>query len=290
MTILYDGNGNEIKLNENISKFEVSDDYSTFEDNEGTARQSTITYQGEKLYPIVTQKQIKDKIKKYDGGVMITLGDSYTTYMNTSYFTPFATNHGLVHDYRGMASSTIAGSADGSTVGYHAFWVRLDEAIAQYQSDGGYILNGTAYTCDDVKLVIFMGGANDWTTVDADKGIDRIGNKDSTDKEQLYGACDYIFNKLLSTFTNADIIVILQPSSESKGNNIMQLKEGIVREVAERYGLPICDCIFEWYNPSNPKDASKYWKDDKLHLTADGHQAIITKLEKLINNLPFTRN
>ena len=70
----------------------------------------------------------------------------------------------------------------------------------------------------------------------------------------------------------------------------MQLKEGVVREMAERYGLPICDCIFEWYNPSNPIEATKYWQSDKLHLTADGHQAVIDKLEKVVNNLPFERN
>ena len=290
MPTLYDGNGNIIEMSSGgstgSSDFGVTE-YASYADNNGTARQAKLTYQGKTLYPITQQAQRQDKVKVYNGGVMFTLGDSYTAYMN-SFFTTFAGKHGLVQDNRGLASSTIAGSEDGSTVGYHAFWVRLDEAIAQYQA--GHAINGTTYTVDDVKLITFMGGANDWTTVDESQGIDRIGNRNSTNKEQLYGACDYIFNKLLSTFKNADIVVILQPSSASKGNNLMQLKEGIVREMAERYGLPICDCIFEWYNTSNPTEAAKYWQSDKLHLTADGHQAVIDKLEKVVNNLPFSRN
>ena len=290
MTTLYDGNGNVIEISGGTGSgdFGVTE-YASYTDNNGTARQAKLTYQGKTLYPITQQAQRQDKVRVYDGGIMFTLGDSYTAYMKT-FFDTFATAHGLVQDNRGLASSTIAGSEDGSTVGYHAFWVRLNAAIAEYQADGGYTIGDTAYTCDDVKLITFMGGANDWHTVDEEQGIDRLGNRDSTDKEQLYGACDYIFNTLLSTFPNADIVVILQPSNEYKGNNSMQLKEGIVREMAERYGLPICDCIFEWYNPSNPNEATKYWQTDKLHLTADGHQAIIDKLEKIVNNLPITRN
>ena len=289
MADLYDGNGNPINISSGgtgSSDFSVID-YATYEDNNGSARQAKLTYQGKTLYPITNQAQRQDKVKVYNGGVMLTLGDSYTTYMKT-FFDTFATKHGLVQDNRGLVSSTIAGSEDGTTVGYHAFWVRLNAAISEYQA--GHAIGGTTYTLNDVKLITFMGGANDWTTVDASQGIDRIGNRDSTNKEQLYGACNYIFNTLLSTFPNADIVVILQPSNETKGNNIMQLKEGIVREMAERYGLPICDCIFEWYNPSNPNEATKYWQSDKLHLTAEGHQAVIDKLEKVVNNLPFERN
>lgn len=287
MPILYDGNGNQIEISGSSgSDFGVTE-YATYEDDNGSARQAKLTYQGKILYPITQQAQRQDKVKVYNGGVMLTLGDSYTAYMK-SFFNKFATKHGLVQDNRGLASSTIAGSEDRVTVGYHAFWVRLDEAIAEYRD--GHVIGDTTYTCDDVKLITFMGGANDWTTVDASQGIDRIGDRNSTNKEQLYGACDYIFNTLLTTFPNADIVVILQPSSEAKGNNIMQLKEGIVREMAERYGLPICDCIFEWYNPSNPNEATKYWQSDKLHLTAEGHQAVIDKLEKVVNNLPFERS
>lgn len=269
------------------SDFGVAD-YGLFTEPNGTsARAATLTYQGKRLFPNSYPNQRLDFVKDYGGGVMIALGDSYTA-MGASYFSAFAEKHGLVCDNRGLASSTIAGSEDGITVGYHAFWKRLDEAVAEYQA--GHAINGVTYHPENVKLVTFMGGANDWYTVDESQGIDRLGNPESENKEQLHGACKYIFDTLLANFPNADIVVILQPCSAAKGNYSMWLKERIVRDMAEMYSLPICDCCFEWYNPSNPTDAATYWQTDELHLTDAGHQAIIDKLEKTVNNLPFTRN
>ena len=314
MATLYDGNGNQIEISGSSSSDFGVTDYAIYTDDNGSARQAKLTYQGKTLYPITNQAQRQDKVKVYDGGVMLTLGDSYTAYMN-SFFNTFATKHGLVQDNRGLASSTIAGSEDGSTVGYHAFWVRLNAAISEYQA--GHTIGNTSYTLNDVKLITFMGGANDWSTVNSE--VNRLGSgANETNKETLYGACNYIFRTLLDTFPNADIVVILQPvnyastvptteegatnvgfdslaqaqemSDSQYSSYIMMRKETIVREMAQRYGLPICDCCFEWYNPNRANEATKYWQTDKLHLTSDGHQAIIDKLEKVVNNLPITRN
>lgn len=316
MPTLYDGNGNEIKISSGGSSsgdFGVTE-YSIYEDDNGNARQAKLTYQGKTLYPITNQAQRQDKVKVYDGGIMLTLGDSYTAYMK-SFFDTFASAHGLIQDNRGLASSTIAGSEDGITVGYHAFWVRLNAAISEYQA--GHAIGGTTYNLDDVKLITFMGGANDWSTVNSE--VNRLGEgATETNKETLYGACNYIFRTLLDTFPNADIVVILQPvnygstvpTTEENATSVgfknlaqvqgmtdaqyssymMMRKEVIVREMAERYGLPICDCCFEWYNPNRANEATKYWQSDKLHLTAEGHQAVIDKLEKVVNNLPFERS
>lgn len=289
--MFYDGYGNKIEISsggsgESSCDFSVTD-YGLFTDSNGnSARQAVLTYQGKRLYPKNFPDQRLDFKKDYGGGVMLALGDSYT-YMGASYFSAFAGKHGLVCDNRGVSSSTIAGTTDG-TVGYQPFWARLDTAVAEYAS--GKTINGTAYTAEDVKLVTFMGGANDWTTVDETQGIDRLGDPTSEDKAQLHGACKYIFDTLLSSFPNADIVVILQPCNAAKGNYSMWLKEGIVRDMAEMYSLPICDCCFEWYNPSNPTDASTYWQTDELHMTDAGNTAIFDKLEKTVNNLPFARS
>lgn len=285
----YDRNGNLIGgTGTGISSDFGVTDYALFTDDSGSsARQAVLTYKGHMLYPKNYPAQRLPFVKNYGGGVMVALGDSYTT-MGGSYFSAFAERHGLVCDNRGVASSTIAGSTY-NNVGYQPFHERLDEAITQYQADGGYTIGDTAYTCEDVKLVTFMGGANDWTTVD--ETVDRIGNAESEDKEQIYGACKYIFATLLASFPNADIVVILQPSNAAKGNYLMWLKEGIVREMARMYSLPVCDCCFEWYNPSNPNDEATYWdQTDHLHMTAAGNQAIMDKLEKVVNNLPFSRS
>ena len=286
MATLYDGNGNPIEISSGSSDLGVTE-YKGFTNDKGeSTRQAVLTYNGKKLYPKNYPEQRLDFVKDYGGGVMFALGDSYTA-MGASYFSAFAEKHGLVCDNRGLASSTIAGSEDGITVGYHAFWKRMDEAIAEYQV--GHTIDGVTYTTEDVKLVTFMGGANDWFTVDEENGVNRLGTQESEDKEQLYGACKYIFATLLSAFPNADIVVILQPSNLARIFPHWQ-KESIVREMAELYGLPVCDCCFEWHHPGNPTDLATYWADDKLHMTAAGNEAIFAKLEKVVNNLPFTRN
>lgn len=283
-----DYDGNPIAVGGSAaSDFGVTE-YAQFTDDSGnSARQAVLTYQGRSLYPRNYPQQRLDFIRNYGGGVLFALGDSYTA-MGHTYFSAFAEKHGLVCDNRGVGSSTIAGSTT-NAIGYEPFHERLDEAIAQYQA--GHTINGVTYTAEDVKLVTFMGGANDWSTVDSSQGIDRLGTPESEDKEQLYGACKYIFAKLLSAFPNADIVVILQPSSKAKGNYVMWLKERIVRDMAEMHGLPVCDCCFAWFNPENPADEAKYWnQDDHLHMSSAGNEAIFAKLEKTVNNLTDSRS
>ena len=311
---IVDINGNIVDDGGGSSDFNVSD-YSVFDDGtKEKARQAVLIYKGKKLYPKNMQEQRIDVVKNYNGGVMLTLGDSYTAYMN-SFFEEFATKHGLVQDNQGLASSTIAGfpadsiGQDGQ-IGYKPFWGRLDKDIAEYET--GKVIKGKTYQFADVKLITFMGGANDWSTVD--KTTDRLGKgANETDKAKLYGALNYIFTKLLEKFPNADIVVILQPlnyaskvpSSEETAKSLgfenlaqvqkmtdaefscymMARKEVIVREMAERYSLHICDCCFDWFNPINMIDAKKYWQPDKLHLSTEGHQKIIDKLEKTVDNL-----
>jgi hypothetical protein len=288
MATLYDGNGNLIDSSTDGggSAFGLKE-YDIFTDNEGESRQAVLTYGGKNLYPKSYNAQRIDKVKKYKSGIMFTLGDSYTAMLN-NHFNSFATKHGLIQDNRGLASSTIAGSQDKVTVGYHAFWVRLDEAITEYKV--GKTINGKTYTCDDVKLITFMGGANDWTTIDESQGINRIGSGiNETNKETLYGALNYIFSTLLNTFKNADVVVILQPSNPAKGVQNMYLKENVVREIAEMYSLPIADCCFNWHQHTNALDKSKYWGTDNLHLTTLGNDEVIKVLESTLNNLKFYR-
>lgn len=80
-----------------------------------------------------------------------------------------------------------------------------------------------------------------------------------------------------------------------RGVSWEQLQEGhkitnIVKECAEMYSLPICDCCFNFYSPSNPAELSKYWQSDKLHLNADGHQKLIDKLETTLNTLDYYKS
>lgn len=230
----------------------------------------------------------ESKVKVYNGGLMITLGDSYTAFAST-FFDSFASKHGLIQKNVGLASSKIARPEGEGQDTIKSFVTRLDELISSFP----LTIDDKQYTLSDVKLITFMGGANDWTTVDASENIDRIGNKYSTDVGQLYGACKYIFGKLLSTFPTSDIIAILQPNnSKSGGINLAEMwtKETVVKECAEMYSLPICDCCFDFYSPANPNELSKYWQSDKLHLTHDGNAELFKKLESTLNTLSYYKS
>lgn len=285
---IVDINGNPISSG-GTSDFGVTG-YDLFTDNDGvSARQAVLTYQGKRLYPKNYPEQRIESVKDYSGKVGIFLGDSYTA-MGASYITAFCERHNLVCDNRGLASSTMAGSEDRITVGYHPFWCRLDDVIAEYTT--GKEIDGITYTLDDVAFIHIMGGANDWYTVDESQGIDRLGNITSENKEQLYGACKYIFSTCLTECPKADIVVTLQPTNVNGDNNnyAMYLKENIVRECAELYSLPINNCRFSWFNATNPEDLAKYWQTDNLHLSNDGNERLWNvDLENTVNNLKFSR-
>ena len=278
---LYDGTGTSIETGGTAGgdgNFGVSS-YSSYTDSDGDARQARLTYKGNRLYPIVNDAQIMHKKKVYSGGLMVTLGDSYTAMLKT-YFDTFAAAHGLVQKNVGLVSSKIARPEGEGNDTIKSFVTRLDELIASFP----LTINSKSYATTDVKLITFMGGANDWTTVTSD--TDRVGTRASTDKAQIYGATKYCLETLLKTFPAADIIVILQPNNANNTDfSVMEWKESIVRECAEMYSLPICDCCFNFYSPANPTELATYWQSDKLHLTAAGWQALIDKLELTLDTL-----
>lgn len=236
------------------------------------------------------------------GGVWIALGDSYTKYAE-GYFRALADKYGMIYDDQGKVSSTICGDTTGNK-GFSPFWSRLDNFITNYTGDGQTI-DGVVYTAEDVKLITFMGGANDGSGTDT-----WLGAPFSKDTMYIYGSCNYMFTKLVETFPNAQIIVILQPANYNQSvanittdedavkvgftnlaeiqnysdyeysQHVMCRKEKAIKECAERLGLHIVDCIFSWYNVVNPTHRAKYWNADKIHLSGDGSAALADKLDK----------
>lgn len=225
-------------------------------------------------------------LSSLNGKVWLALGDSYTSASASAYtdgVTPstigvwydLATSLGMTLYSYGIVSSTIRYSTNGSDgYSYQPMVTRVDELITDHQHEA-----------DNVGLITFMGGLNDAESF--------IGTLDSTDRSTIYGACHQIFNKLSKAFPNAKIVVILQPVSANgtaKDNfdNIQnsiypaQLKQRVVKEVAEFYGLPICDCCFNWYTPTNPNHLATIWGDDKLHLSFIGRKKLTEKLVKTL--------
>lgn len=292
------------------SDFGVTD-YAVFTDAYGdSARQAVLTYNGKKLYPVNYSEQRIESAKDYGGGVMLAFGDSYTVGIGDKW-DDFASKHNLVCDKQGIVGSSYHGTESSSPFPY---WVRLNTIINDYTS--GKTIGTKAYTATDVKLITVMGGANDgWSKSE-------IGNSIyTTDKNTLYGACHYVFGKLLQTFPNADVVCILQPIQWRDASSVTNLTDDetaktygfetahdaqnldgfgyanftstinqyAIRQVAEMYGLTICDCALEWYKRIGSVDSSAYWVSDG-HMTGTGYAAILAQLEKTVNNLPFTRN
>ena len=258
------------------------------------------TLSSRKIYDLFGKSETRAK-EKLQGGVWIALGDSYTEYAKTN-FSELATKYGMIYDGQARVSSTICGDVSGNK-GFVPFWNRMDTFIANYTGDGQTI-NDVAYTADDVKLITFMGGANDGFGKDS-----WLGSHTSMDGNYIYGACNYIFRKLKETFSNAKIICILQPANYSDAMNYtddetaqilgfkdlaelqtwdiysfgqykMETKERAVKECAERFGIHIVDCIFDWYSVVNPTERATYWSTDKIHLSSQGTAELTKKLEQ----------
>ena len=85
----------------------------------------------------------------------------------------------------------------------------MNTFISNYTGNGQTI-DGNTYTANDVKLITFMGGANDGFGKDT-----WLGSPTSKDTNYIYGAFNYMFCKLVEEFPNAEIIVILQPANNN---------------------------------------------------------------------------
>lgn len=235
------------------------------------------------------------------GKVLIALGDSYTVGM-TNQYKALADTFGMAIDNRGLIASPIAYRPDMSA---RSFTLRADDIISDYSN--GRTIDGETYYADDVALISFMGGANDG------ESDFRIGTgPNDTDNSKIYGALHHIFSSLQSTFTKAKIICILQPTnyigtatnvstdaqaqelgfdnlSQARSMDDMQFstylmsrKEGVVREMAWRYQIPLVDMFTGFPPVCNALNRSAYWQNDKLHLTTAGYNLVAEAIERKI--------
>lgn len=234
-----------------------------------------------------------------NGKVMLCLGDSYIVYMN-SLLSSLASKYGMAYDGRGVVSSTITNQGTSPMV------TRVDTIVSDYES--GYTIDSESYSATDVGVVVFMGGANDGFGVNTYIGT----GTHETDKSLIYGACNYIFNQLMQTFTNAIFICITQPANYNRtvssitsdataqilgfddlaelqvmddyqfSNFSMAQKEKAVKDTAWVYGWDILDMFNEFPSMLNPSNRSVYWSTDKIHLTTAGYNIISKALDNKI--------
>ena len=167
-----------------------------------------------------------------------------------------------------------------------------------------------------------MGGTNDSFTYPDSTGTDLCDG----DQTHIYGGVNLILSKLVESYPDVPIIVILQPYyanntskevTDMSGNTntvdvstlnskFMSMttqvrKQRIVKEVAEFFSkayknIHVIDCCFNWFNPLKEEEYAAFWSqaDNGLHLSGNGYNQIVNgerydSISKKINEL-FTVN
>lgn len=259
------------------------------------------------------------------GKYCLAIGDSYTyalagesgalTTYNASLGMAGTLNYGIVsstirdrksetdgYAYKPMVCRVChTGSKDtsGSTItGGEDEWVPLDR--------------------DDIGYITFMGGTNDSPTYPDSTGTDLCDGE----RTHIYGGVNLILSKLVESYPDVPIIVILQPYyanntytevSDMSGNKNMvdvsalgskllsigmqTRKQKIVREVATLFSkayenVHVIDCCFNWFNPLNEEEYTNFWSqaDNGLHLSGNGYNQIVNgetydSISKKINEI-----
>ena len=259
----------------------------------------SITTSDEAYYESIAKEKLNDKI-------IISLGDSYTYAMKDNYDS-LAQKYRMLHDGRGIVSSSISTSTTAPMC------TRVDTIASEYAS--GCTYGGKTYYRDDVAVIAFMGGANDGPGIPNGIGT----GIHETDTSLIYGAMNKILSVLQENFTKAIIMCILQPSNyvftqeridewvvsdevaqrlgfdslaEAQvmspvqiSNYCMGNKEKAVETAAWHYEVPILDMFHGFPSVLNPSNRSKYWQNDRLHLTSDGYGFLINEIEKCMVRL-----
>lgn len=162
---------------------------------------------------------------------------------------------------------------------------------------GGRPISGSAGSCQEEELahisyepdiIVIGGGTNDWA-----RSV-WLGDKDSTNTEEFYGALNTIFTKLTEKYPHTRLLLMLPPYSEYPDCPDFTDKEGIyndrglsvadyadvMRKVAVKYGIPVIDTIAEagW----NHYNLTEYVKFDGAYLHPNEEGMI--RIGKLIVN------
>ena len=132
---------------------------------------------------------------------------------------------------------------------------------------------------DDADVVVVFGGTNDYGHGEAPIGLstDRTG-------DTYYGACHELIRGLIEKYPSATIVVMTPIHREnedapSMGNGKpMQLYVDILREVCEKYSVPVLDL---WASsgivPDVPSNKEKLCPDG-LHPCNEGNRIIASRL------------
>lgn len=261
------------------------------------------TGQYEEIFDFSTDTESEDvsnvDLSPLNGTYGLHIGDSYTNALagSNGALTSFNNTIGVTSLNHGIVSSTIRDRANIEN-GY-AYKSMVNRVLNEGSLDTtGQTITGDYVPMDrnDIGYITFMGGTNDSYGFESSVGTDIVDG----DKTHIYGATNLILQKLVESYPNIPIIVILQPPSandtsteSAEGVDVSrcnqsyrsiarsQRKQKAVKEVAEIYAnaypqIQVVDCCFNWYSPLNANELTTYWNADLLHLTGEGYKELVT--------------
>lgn len=131
----------------------------------------------------------------------------------------------------------------------------------------------------DADMVVIFGGTNDYGHGDAP-----LGDINSTDDYTFYGALNNLYTRIIRRFPRSKVVV-LTPTHRG-GENMLINERGvrnqtnlagyvkIIREVAEKYGLPVIDFYAKsGISPEIPEQFD-YYMPDGLHPSDAGNRRL----------------
>ena len=265
---------------------------------------------------------IEPDLSPLSGKYCLAIGDSYTNALagSSGALTTYNTSIGMAGTLNyGIVSSTIRDRSSSSNgYAYKPMVCRVCHLPSKDSSGETIVGEQVPLDRDDIGYITFMGGTNDSFTYPDSTGTDLCDG----DQTHIYGGVNLILTKLVESYPDVPIIVILQPYyanntskevTDMSGNKntvdvstlnskFMSMttqvrKQRIVKEVAEFFSkayenVHVIDCCFNWFNPLNDEEYAAFWnqRDNGLHLSTNGYNQIVNgekydSISKKINEI-----
>ena len=265
---------------------------------------------------------IEPDLSPLSGKYCLAIGDSYTYALagESGVLTTYNASLGMAGTLNyGIVSSTIRDRSSSSNgYAYKPMVCRVCHLPSKDSSGETIVGEQVPLDRDDIGYITFMGGTNDSFTYPDSTGTDLCDG----DQTHIYGGVNLILTKLVESYPDVPIIVILQPYyanntskevTDMSGNKntvdvstlnskFMSMttqvrKQRIVKEVAEFFSkayenVHVIDCCFNWFNPLNDEEYAAFWNqgDNGLHLSTNGYNQIVNgekydSISKKINEI-----